>query len=57
MKVKTSLTMSNRRNRIECFAAHPGTQAAASSLPWFDFLPLTDPPKIKCVGWISGKGV
>jgi hypothetical protein len=23
----------------------------------FDFLPLTDPPKIKCVGWISGKGV
>jgi hypothetical protein len=21
------------------------------------FLPLTGPPKIKCVGWISGKGV
>jgi hypothetical protein len=23
----------------------------------FDLLPLTDPPKIKCGGWISGKGV
>jgi hypothetical protein len=23
----------------------------------FDLLPLTDPPKIKRVGWISGKGV
>ena len=25
--------------------------------PGFDFLPLTDPPKIKCVGGVSGKGV
>jgi len=30
---------------------------AAYRYSGFDVLPLTDPPKIKCVGWISGKGV
>jgi len=33
------------------FAAAPQRQID------FDFPPLTDPPKIKCGGWISGKGV
>jgi len=51
-------------NQIDCFAVslilgvltqvhepphHPRTG--------FDFPPLSDPPKIKCGGWISGKGV
>ncbi|MHB1438893.1 MAG: hypothetical protein ACYCVX_15300, partial [Thiobacillus sp.] len=61
-KVKTSLTMSNRRNRIECFAVGYCVltqvyKPPRHHRPGFDFLPLTDPPKIKCGGWISGKGV
>jgi hypothetical protein len=41
------------------FSAKPSIRFAAEThrQTGFDFLPLTDPPKIKCVGWISGKGV
>ncbi|AAZ96951.1 hypothetical protein Tbd_0998 [Thiobacillus denitrificans ATCC 25259] len=63
-KVKTSVIDSDRSNRIECFAVTftagslpASTQTATASRPGFDFSPLTAPPKLKCVGRISGKGV